>query len=64
MRVFVRGDLTRRTTQAGDVDPPGRVPRRLEAGRAPRFRFVTDRFEGIEIIGQFGSMHGANTMAL
>ena len=30
----------------------------------PRFRFVTDRFEGIEIIGQLGSMHGANTMAI
>ena len=29
----------------------------------PRFRFVTDRFEGIEIVAQFGSMrHGANTM--
>jgi uncharacterized protein (DUF2141 family) len=29
---------------------------------APRFRFLTDRFEGIEIIGQIGSMHGANAM--
>jgi len=28
----------------------------------PRFEFVTDRFEDIEIIGQIGSMHGANTM--
>jgi hypothetical protein len=28
----------------------------------PRFRFLTDRFEGIEIIGQIGSMHGANAM--
>jgi hypothetical protein len=29
----------------------------------PRFRRVTDRFENIEIIGQIGSMHGANAMA-
>ncbi|MGH7469968.1 MAG: FG-GAP repeat domain-containing protein [Longimicrobiales bacterium] len=29
----------------------------------PRFRFVTERWENIEIIGQqIGSMHGANTM--
>jgi hypothetical protein len=36
----------------------------LLAGTAesPRFRFMTDRFEGIEIIGQVGSMHGANAM--
>ena len=31
-------------------------------GSAPRFRFVTDRFEGIEIVAAFGSMHGANSM--
>ncbi|HEX6309417.1 MAG TPA: VCBS repeat-containing protein [Longimicrobiales bacterium] len=32
-------------------------------GSVPRFRFVTDRFEGIEIVAQFGSMrHGANSM--
>jgi hypothetical protein len=31
---------------------------------APVFRFVTDRFENIEIVAQFGSLHGANTMAL
>jgi len=31
---------------------------------APRFRLVTDRFEDIEIVAQFGSAHGANTMAL
>jgi hypothetical protein len=31
---------------------------------APRFRFVTDRFENIEIVAQFGSAHGANTMTL
>ena len=30
----------------------------------PRFRLVTDRFEDIEIVAQFGSAHGANTMAL
>ncbi len=30
----------------------------------PRFRFLTDRFEGISIVNtQFGSLHGANTMA-
>jgi hypothetical protein len=29
----------------------------------PRFRFVTDRFQDIEIISQLGSRHGANTMA-
>ncbi|HSJ10075.1 MAG TPA: VCBS repeat-containing protein [Longimicrobiales bacterium] len=33
------------------------------AGAAPRFRFVTDRFEGIEIVAQMGgSRHGANAM--
>jgi len=31
---------------------------------APRFRLVTDRFQDIEIVAQFGSAHGANTMAL
>ncbi|HLE56539.1 MAG TPA: FG-GAP-like repeat-containing protein [Rhodothermia bacterium] len=30
----------------------------------PRFRFVEDRFQGISIIAQFGSMHGANGLAL
>lgn len=30
---------------------------------APRFELVTDRFEDIEIVAQFGSLHGANTMA-
>ena len=30
----------------------------------PRFRLVTDRFEDIEIVAQFGSAHGSNTMAL
>ncbi len=29
----------------------------------PRFGFVTDRFQGIEIVNQIGSMHGANSMA-
>ena len=32
------------------------------SAEAPRFRFVNDRFEGIEIIGQIGTMHGANAM--
>ena len=41
---------------------------RLEAtgtasdGAVPAFRHVTDRFQGIEIIGQIGSLHGANSM--
>ena len=30
---------------------------------APVFKLVTERFENIEIIGQIGSMHGANTLA-
>ncbi len=30
----------------------------------PRFRLVTERFEDISIVAQFGSLHGANTMAL
>ncbi len=37
------------------------------AGRglaAPVFRLLADQFEGIRIIGQLGSAHGANTMAL
>jgi hypothetical protein len=36
---------------------------RQVTGAVPRFRFVTDRFEGIEIVAAFGSMrHGANSM--
>jgi hypothetical protein len=35
---------------------------RTGRGGEPRFRFVTDRFEGIEIVAAFGSMHGANSM--
>ncbi len=35
-----------------------------DAGQVPRFTLVTDRFENIEIVAQFGSLHGANTMAL
>lgn len=31
-------------------------------GATPRFRWITDRFEGIEIVSQFGSLHGANSM--
>ena len=29
----------------------------------PRFRLVTERFENIEIIAQFGSLHGANGLS-
>jgi hypothetical protein len=46
----------------------GTVSRYEEAGRdgagAPRFALVTDRFENIEIVGQIGSLHGANTLAM
>ena len=35
----------------------------LDQNRVPRFEFVTDRFEDIEIVAQIGSKHGANTMA-
>ncbi|MFS8606999.1 MAG: MerR family transcriptional regulator, partial [Gammaproteobacteria bacterium] len=35
---------------------------RVAPGAVPRFRHVTDRFEDIEIIGQIGSLHGANSM--
>lgn len=31
--------------------------------RIPRFKLVSKRFEGIEIVKQFGTMHGANTLA-
>lgn len=33
-----------------------------DENRVPRFRFVNDRWEDIEIIGQNVSIHGANTM--
>lgn len=51
----------------GRVD--GTLSRYEEAGRdpndVPTFRFVTDRFEDIEIVAQIGgSQHGANSMAL
>ena len=36
----------------------------LDVRGVPRFQHVTDRFEGIEIVAQIGSRHGANTMAL
>lgn len=37
----------------------------VDADGVPRFRLVTDRFEGIEIVAALqGSLHGANTMAL
>jgi uncharacterized protein (DUF2141 family) len=46
----------------------GTVTRYEETGTdengVPRFRHLTDRFEGIEIVAQIGSKHGANTMAL
>ena len=37
----------------------------MDAHGVPRFRHMTDSFEGIEIVAAFqGSLHGANTMAL
>jgi DNA-binding beta-propeller fold protein YncE len=46
----------------------GTVTRYEETGTdengVPRFVHVTDRFEGISIVAQIGSLHGANTMAL
>ncbi len=46
----------------------GTVTRYEETGTddegVPLFELVTDRFEGIEIVAQIGSLHGANTMAL
>lgn len=46
----------------------GTVTRYEAAGNVPhgvpRFRHVTDRFEEIEIVAQFGSLHGANTLTL
>ncbi|MEX0722634.1 MAG: VCBS repeat-containing protein [Gracilimonas sp.] len=35
----------------------------LDEDQIPQFELVTDRFEGIEIVKQFGTLHGANTMA-
>lgn len=39
---------------------------RLEPGQdgAPRFQLLADRFEDIEIVAQFGTLHGANTLVL
>ncbi len=38
------------------------VPELTDEG-VPVFRFLEDRFQGIEIVAQFGSLHGANSMA-
>ncbi|MFV1981146.1 MAG: FG-GAP repeat domain-containing protein, partial [Rhodothermia bacterium] len=35
----------------------------LDENSIPRFRLVTERFENIEIIAQFGSLHGANGLS-
>ena len=34
----------------------------MDDAQIPRFKFVTDRFEDIEIVAQIGTLHGANTM--
>ena len=34
----------------------------MDEAQLPRFKFVTDRFEDIEIVAQIGTLHGANTM--
>jgi hypothetical protein len=45
----------------------GTVTRYESTGRdendIPKFKLVTEKFEGIEIVKQFGTLHGANTMA-
>lgn len=43
----------------------GTITRYEAVGRAdavPRFKLVTERFENIEIVGQIGTLHGANTL--
>ncbi|HEY0674030.1 MAG TPA: VCBS repeat-containing protein, partial [Longimicrobiales bacterium] len=40
----------------------GTLTRYEQTSATTRFSFVTDRFEGIEIVAQIGSLHGANTM--
>tara|TARA_R100000908_G_scaffold65419_1_gene56050 strand:+ start:19410 stop:21140 length:1731 start_codon:yes stop_codon:yes gene_type:complete len=35
----------------------------LDEDDIPQFELVTERFENIEIVKQFGTLHGANTMA-
>ncbi len=35
----------------------------LDENAIPRFRLVTERFENIEIIARFGSLHGANGLS-
>jgi len=35
----------------------------LDNEMIPRFELITERFEDIEIVKQFGTLHGANTMA-
>ncbi|MFQ5569764.1 MAG: FG-GAP repeat domain-containing protein [Rhodothermales bacterium] len=34
-----------------------------DANGIPRFKLLSERFENIEIIGQIGTLHGANTLA-
>lgn len=45
----------------------GTVTRYESTGRdgrgVPQFKLVSKRFEGIEVVKQFGTMHGANTLA-
>jgi hypothetical protein len=35
----------------------------LDENKIPRFELITERFQDIEIVKQFGTLHGANTMA-
>ena len=35
----------------------------LDANEIPQFKLITEKFEDIEIVKQFGTLHGANTMA-
>jgi len=49
----------------GTIDRYHQVPSPSEREEAaPVFELVERGFEGIRIVGEFGSMHGANTMAL
>jgi len=47
----VEGTITRFEVPAGSE------------GHIPQFEFVENNFQGIEILGQFGSLHGANSMS-
>ncbi|MGH7502309.1 MAG: FG-GAP repeat domain-containing protein [Longimicrobiales bacterium] len=47
----------------GRVDGTVTLYTQMSSDSVPAFSFVQDRWEGIEIVAQFGSRHGANSMA-